>query len=113
MKASIRVAAKVYFRSLLYIAIMVILGCVTNFYLVKLAGTAVSLAEFHLGALKLGIIGYVAFCCLSYEYLSKASLCGAKETIGSICGGEAKLAASQFIVLLVILLVWYIRMIFY
>lgn len=106
MKASIRVAAKVYFRSLLYIAMLVILGCVTNFYLIKLAGTAVSLAEFHLGALKLGIIGYVAFCFLSYEYLSKASLCGAKETIGSICGGEAKLAASQFIILLVLLLVW-------
>lgn len=106
MRASVRVAAKVFFRSLLYIAIFVILGCVSNFYLAKLSNTAVSLAEFHLGSLQLGIVGYIAFCFLSYEYLSKASICSIKETISSVCGAEVKMIISQFIILLVLLFSW-------
>lgn len=109
MRASIRVAAKVYFRSLLYIAFFLILGCVSNFYLAKLSNTAVSLAEFHLGSLKLGIVEYIAFCFLSYEYLSKASMCSIKETISSVCGADAKLIISQFIILLVLLFSWCIN----
>lgn len=106
MRTSIQVATKIYLRSLLYMAILVILGCVTNFYLARLSNTAISLAEFHLGALKLGIVGYIAFCFMSYEYLSRASLCDIKETVGSIYGAEAKLVISQIVVLLVFLFVW-------
>lgn len=106
MKASIRVAARIYFRSLLHIAILFVIGCITNIYLAKLSSAAVSLAEFHLGALKLGVVGYIAFCFLSYEYLRKASSCGARETISSIYGAEAKLLISQFTVLIALLLAW-------
>lgn len=106
MRASIRVASKVYFRSLIHLTIFIILGCVSNFYLAKLSNSAVSLAEFHLGSLKLGVVGYITFCFLSYEYLRKATACSIKETIDCVGGAEAKLIVSQLVILLVLLLLW-------
>lgn len=106
MKASVRVAVKIYYRSLLYIILFVVLGIASNFYLAKLSNTAVSLAEFHLSSLKLGIVGYITFCFLSYEYLSKSSACSIKETMNSVRGAEAKLIVSQFIVLSALLFLW-------
>ena len=106
MRSSIYVALKNFFRNTKYMLIYAILVLLSNCYLARLSDNAVSLAEFQLASLKLGIVGYLFFCLLGYEYISLSRLCGIKETFQTIEGVEEKLFFSQFMLLFSLVLFW-------
>lgn len=106
MRGSMSVSIKNFFRSIIYVLVYAILLVLTNVYLVRLSNTMNSLAEFHLSTLKLGIVGYIVFCLLGYEYVRLPKSCDLKEIIDSIPESNLKLFISQNAVLLMLLLLW-------
>lgn len=68
MRISMSVSIKIFFRSIIYLAICAVLFLLSNFFLVRFFNASNYLAEFHVASLKLGIVGYIVFSFLSYEY---------------------------------------------
>ena len=62
------VSIKIFFRSIIYLAICAVLFLLSNFFLMRFFNASNYLAEFHVTSLKLGIVGYIVFSFLSYEY---------------------------------------------
>ena len=68
MRISMSVSIKIFFRSIIYLAICAVLFLLSNFFLMRFFNASNYLAEFHVASLKLGIVGYIVFSFLSYEY---------------------------------------------
>lgn len=106
MRSSMSISLKIFFRSIIYLSIYGILLLLSNLFLMRLYITTNYLAEFHIACLKLGIVGYIVFCLLGYEYINSPKACTIQETVNSIPTSNTKLLSSQFLVLLLLLLIW-------
>lgn len=106
MRSSFRVSLKCLYRNIKYAVLYLALMILTNYFLAKLQTTAISFALFHLASLKLGIVGYLVFCFLGYEYVSLSRTCDIKETLESVSGSRGKLVFSQCLILFFFLLIW-------
>ena len=67
MRISMSVSIKIFFRSIIYLAICAVLFLLSNFFLMRFFNASNYLAEFHVASLKLGIVGYIVFSFLSYD----------------------------------------------
>ena len=61
MRISMSVSIKIFFRSIIYLAICAVLFLLSNFFLMRFFNASNYLAEFHVASLKLGIVGYSIF----------------------------------------------------
>ena len=109
MRNSMSVSINIFFRSIVYLAICAVLFLLSNLFLLRLFNTANYLAEFHVASLKLGIVGYIVFSFLSYEYTKLPQTSALQETLETIPLSKVKLLTSQSIVLLALLLIWSIN----
>lgn len=109
MRSSMSVSIKIFFRSIVYLAICAVLFLLSNLFLLHLFNVSNYLAEFHVASLKLGIVGYIVFSFLSYEYTNLPRTSALQETLETIPLSRVKLLTSQSIVLLALLLIWSIN----
>ena len=56
MRISMSVSIKIFFRSIIYLAICAVLFLLSNFFLMRFFNASNYLAEFHVASLKLGIV---------------------------------------------------------
>ncbi len=109
MRSSMSVSVKIFFRSIIYLAICAALLLLSNLFLLRLFNTTNYLAEFHVASLKLGIVGYIVFSFLSYEYTNLPRTSSLQETLEIIPSSKAKLLCAQSMVLILLLLIWSIN----
>ncbi len=109
MRSSLSISFKIFYRNAKYIVLYLMLLILTNCFLVKLSTNAISLAEFHLASLKIGIVGYLFFCFLGYEYVGLSRTVDIDETLESMMGSKDKLISSKCVVLIFLLLIWCIN----
>ena len=81
MRISMSVSIKIFFRSIIYLAICAVLFLLSNFFLMRFFNASNYLAEFHVTSLKLGIVGYIVFSFLSYEYTNLPRTSALQEAI--------------------------------
>lgn len=99
MRSSMSVSIKIFFRSIVYLAICAVLFLLSNFFLMRFFNASNYLAEFHVTSLKLGIVGYIVFSFLSYEYTNQPQTSALQEALEIIPSSRSKLLCSQSIVL--------------
>ena len=106
MRGSMSVSLKIFFRTILYLATYAILLVLSNLFLIQMYNAANYLAEYHVACLRLGIVGYIVFSFLSYEYTNLPRACSLQEVLESIPMSKANIVFSQSIILLSLLFVW-------
>lgn len=109
MRISMSVSIKIFFRSIIYLAICAVLFLLSNFFLMRFFNASNYLAEFHVASLKLGIVGYIVFSFLSYEYTNLPRTSALQEALEIIPSSRSKLLCSQSLVLISLLLIWSIN----
>lgn len=109
MRISMSVSIKIFFRSIIYLAICAVLFLLSNFFLMRFFNASYYLAEFHVASLKLGIVGYIVFSFLSYEYTNLPRTSALQETLEILPSSRSKLLCSQSLVLISLLLIWSIN----
>ena len=109
MRISMSVSIKIFFRSIIYLAICAVLFLLSNFFLMRFFNASNYLAEFHVASLKLGIVGYIVLSFLSYEYTNLPRTSALQEALEIIPSSRSKLLCSQSLVLISLLLIWSIN----
>ena len=109
MRISMSVSIKIFFRSIIYLAICAVLFLLSNFFLMRFFNASYYLAEFHVASLKLGIVGYIVFSFLSYEYTNLPRTSALQETLEILPSSRSKLLCSQSLVLISLLFIWSIN----
>lgn len=106
MRHSMGVAWKTYFRYLKFSVPYGIMLIASNAILWYLYRATISAAEFLSDSMVLGIVGFLFFALIGYEYLSLPSQVGSREALDTIHGATKKLVLSQLFVLLFLLALW-------
>lgn len=109
MCKSISVAVKNYIRTVIYIALTVLLFVLTNMELKDSYNTITNFEICILSSMKIGLVGYAVVALLAYEYMRKVKACGMLESLQVVPKAQENLFVAQFLLLLIVLVAWCIN----